>query len=821
MYVLMISLFRFSLLIFVVLQLGGCITAAKTTMIVKNHVWADSHSKEVTQGFEEQIGTYENWLLPENVQGAFGDVGKWELIHVCDAYYDQRQFHKAQSCAEFFMENHLPLMKKSGIDKNVIDEKEGYLLKILANINLDFGRFEKAYQYSNRAIKQFTGKNGDPNESYIRVHVINDLFASAVISALKTGRKQQAHKLARVMPDITFKNAFGGRAALAYEEKKVMAAQLRTFMALGDYQSAEKTLDHSLAGGYDWFMRSFFAVISGGLTELGGAGQEITDPFELDVLYMKGKLCLAKNDLICAKKYFDAMAKGSGSSWSDILNNKSDSILANRRGLLYLSLHAKGKIAEQERKIDEAIEFYKSAIDIVESQRATINTEASKIGFVGDKQVAYHDLINLLIERKLFDKALEYVERGKSRALVDLLATKQKFGNKKDQKNSMLVKLDDAEKKSFATHVLSGTNQRSVQRALIRKRYKDIQQSQPALASLVTVSAPSISALQQRLSNDETLVEYYGSDTQLYVFVMSRSGVGAVKLKVNNIQQNIIDFRAALMRPGTSEYKKYGQQLYLALIAPVVKQINTRNVTFVPHGALHYLPFSALLSLKAHLIEYYNIRILPSASVLQFLNKQQKTKGTMLALGNPDLNDRNLDLPGAQQEVMAIAKRQPGAQILLRKKATETAVKRHAGAYRYLHFASHGIFDADKPLQSGLLLAKDVANDGNLTVGELYDMNLNADLVTLSACETGLGKIANGDDVVGFNRGFLYAGAKSIISSLWKVDDIATNKLMQSFYTHLKRVDKRTALRAAQLAVKKQYPHPYYWAAFQLAGAVE
>ena len=122
-------------------------------------------------------------------------------------------------------------------------------------------------------------------------------------------------------------------------------------------------------------------------------------------------------------------------------------------------------------------------------------------------------------------------------------------------------------------------------------------------------------------------------------------------------------------------------------------------------------------------------------------------------------------------------------------------------------------------MQSSLLLAKDDSNDGHLTVSEIYDLDLNADLVTLSACETGLGKINNGDDVIGLNRGFLYAGANTIISSLWQVSDAATADLMQRFYQSNGK-DKRAALHSAQLSVKKIYPHPYYWAAFQMTGAV-
>jgi CHAT domain-containing protein len=175
-----------------------------------------------------------------------------------------------------------------------------------------------------------------------------------------------------------------------------------------------------------------------------------------------------------------------------------------------------------------------------------------------------------------------------------------------------------------------------------------------------------------------------------------------------------------------------------------------------------------------------------------------------------------------QDETIAITKDKPKSKLLLRKQATETAVKQYGAGFRYLHFATHGTFDAEKPLSSGLLLTGDGENDGTLTVGELYDLHLPADLVTLSACETALGKVANGDDVVGFTRGFLYAGTSSIVSSLWKVDDKATSILMQQFYKSLKETDKRQALRTAQLKVKDTYnSHPYFWAAFQITGSVQ
>jgi len=146
--------------------------------------------------------------------------------------------------------------------------------------------------------------------------------------------------------------------------------------------------------------------------------------------------------------------------------------------------------------------------------------------------------------------------------------------------------------------------------------------------------------------------------------------------------------------------------------------------------------------------------------------------------------------------------------------------KKTSGAFRYIHMASHGEFNPDTPQASRMLLSADATNDGNLTISEIYDLSLNADMVTLSACQTGLGDVKNGDDVVGLNRGFLYAGAKSIVASLWSVPDESTRVLMTSFYNNLKTTDKSSALQQAQLVGIKKYKHPLAWAAFQMTGGI-
>jgi len=804
-------------LLFVCLPLTSCLS---WQAMVRQSAERDLHADGIGH-YNKHIGSYGKW---NKVNGK--EKIDFYMSYLCFSYYEMRKFDKALSCIKFYEKFHLPeyvkQKKLGGLDTEaLVHSPEARFYEVISSLYFDFGDYQKAYDYASQGYESLKVNGGDTYQVSSFPAVVAKIFAIKAMAALQLNKKDEAVELVNAIPKIHIDRGLFGKAVPSEQLKIINAAQARVYMALGSYDKASKAINKSDVSGVDVFVRLGMAVATAGLSEFTWSG-DITNPYIMDNVYMQSKICFKTGKLGCAKKGYDSLIAG-GRSWFEALNGYA---IESRAGLFVLVQHERGLIALNEGDHEQALTHFKKSIELIESQRATLNTEASKIGFVGDKFAVYRDAVDLLVGMKRYDEAFAFVERGKARALVDMLSNKQQFDNKSKQKSNiaLLKNLTIAEnisyKKVDKNNNQNLDKQRAVHRALLRKRQKEIIQNQPELASLVTVSAPSISDLQSKLPANETLVEYYGDDKQLYAFVMSKSGVGAIKLNAQNIKQDIRDFRSNLMQPKTNKYKSIGLKLYTQLVSPVVKHIKTKNVTFVPHGALHYLPFSALPTKKAHLLDYYNIRILPSASVMTFLNKKSKANGSLLTLGNPDLNDPHLDLPGAQKEAIAITSKLKGAKLLLRKKATETAVKQYGGNFKYLHFASHGVFDPDKPLQSGLLLSKDAINDGNLTVGELYDLTLNADLVTLSACETALGKVANGDDVVGFTRGFLYAGAKSIVSSLWKVDDRATNKLMQSFYANLRQKDKRSALRAAQLTTKKQYNHPYYWAAFQLTGAI-
>jgi CHAT domain-containing protein len=491
----------------------------------------------------------------------------------------------------------------------------------------------------------------------------------------------------------------------------------------------------------------------------------------------------------------------------------------------YGALHGRGLVALAEKDLDEAISFFKRAIDVIERQRASITTEKNKIGFIGDKQTIYRNLVAALVELGRADEAFEYAERGKARALVDLLASKSSFGKGRnvDKIKAKLAELDRLERESLKLAALKeGSTTRSIE--IVKQTLK---QEMPEVASLVSVTTDKPSDIQVLLRPDEAIVEYFyqgeGNNKDaddLFAFVVTRDAIKAVTLDAKGLNDEVKAFRTAINKPNSNGWSQGASSLHRRLIAPLVSAIKgKKHLTIVPHGALHYLPFNALKANDGELlIQDHTIRLLPSASVMKFLNKGTAPTQSLLVFGNPDLNDPKMDLPGAQTEAKAIAKLWPDSKMVLRKHASESLFKKTASIFRYIHLASHGQFKQDAPMQSRVLLAADNDNDGSLTVSEIYDLKLNADMVILSACQTALGDVKNGDDVVGFNRGFLYAGAKSIVGSLWKVPDNPTKNLMVELYTNLKSMGLREAMRKAQLSALKKYKHPFNWAAFQVTG---
>lgn len=246
------------------------------------------------------------------------------------------------------------------------------------------------------------------------------------------------------------------------------------------------------------------------------------------------------------------------------------------------------------------------------------------------------------------------------------------------------------------------------------------------------------------------------------------------------------------------------------------------RLVIAPHAELHYLPFAALLdSAGRFLIERFELTTTPSASVWLALSRRptRQSDGVLALAPRPDA------LPASRSEVGAIA-RLAGANVLQGPAATESAFRRQAPERRVVHLATFGVLNKSNPLFSHVELGAGDGYDGRLEVHEIYSLELAADLVVLSACETGLGSgavgdVPAGDDWVGLTRALLHAGAAEVVATLWRVDDWATAALMERFYdSYESRPDPATDLAEAQRAVltAPATKHPFYWAGFVAVG---
>ncbi len=356
-------------------------------------------------------------------------------------------------------------------------------------------------------------------------------------------------------------------------------------------------------------------------------------------------------------------------------------------------------------------------------------------------------------------------------------------------------------------------------------------------------AAPSIKQLQNLIPDKTALVSYFIDDKndRLYTYIISKRNFNVTEIGLpSDYDKYITGLRNGLFFSEAATFSFAARNLHKLLIPRIPGNIN--DLVIIPTGRMGIIPFETLLTQDAtgetdfkelpYLLNQFSIRYEFSAGLL--LQKKRdgassKISSVMLCAPVTFLEKDNLfDLPGTEDEVNAIAnlfkEKNIGSQVYLKAQANETAIK--SGSlknYSLIHFATHGIVDENSPELSRIYLQSDSeAEDGNLFAGEIYNLELNAELVALSACQTGLGKISKGEGVIGLSRALIYAGAKKIIVSFWSVADESTSELMTDFYRQLLENPANNYsqdLRKAKLnLLKGSYAAPYYWAPFILIG---
>ncbi len=545
------------------------------------------------------------------------------------------------------------------------------------------------------------------------------------------------------------------------------------------------------------------------------------------VLYELASLDTLAGNLPSAMERFDAALKiASDLQFLDLQYQ----VLANR-----------GVAARRMGRFEASIADLRASAAIVNDLRANVSSDLSKIAYIDTRQSVFHDLAIALGEAGRADEALEAAEAGRARAFADLLNQRQIRGRRTDQaplrdlrtalssdrrlcrrggQSAASPGAPDRQRpgrRGAATTATAEPRARQPRgrrepqggrdqgdREAARRHARRVPRDPGRAAHLGRFSVrPRRSCPDQ---HDRSKNRGAGHDAS------PRAGVADAGGPEKPARPRPAVARAA-RAPGVSDPS------WLPPAAPA------STVVVIPHGATALVPFAALENARGvPLVERYTIAVAPSISIFRYTPaKRQELRAVddalIVADPVPPAASQLERLPGTLQEGRLVARRIGGRSLVLTgAAASESAVKGAVGGRRILHFATHGLVSPVRPVASSLVLGEGNGEDGYLRVDEIFGLELDADLVVLSGCSTGLGRLT-GDGIFGLTRAFIYAGTPSVVVSNWDVSDDATAVLMDRFYAQLARgASKAHALAAAQRATRRQFSHPALWAAFVLAG---
>lgn len=534
---------------------------------------------------------------------------------------------------------------------------------------------------------------------------------------------------------------------------------------------------------------------------------------------------------------------------------------------------------------ERACDYYERAMEEFDKRRHALSVDDNKIALAGDSEVqdlyfgAAHAAARWHLSAKSgaeflspqLQRAFFAIERGKARSLLDLIegaipnpnadgsvgSQWQQYrvqGTQLNTLRSLLSRCYEAEHLNRSTESMLKTKIHEKEK-LLRELEGKLSAGGPDPSSTIG-SVLSLSSLCRLLPTDTALLQYCYSRENMVAWKITASGITEVfviDVPEAYLEGRILQYHKACAT-GSSGTQDQGPWLATKLLP--FKSLDESRLIIVPYRCLHQLPFHTLPYEGQLLMSNKTISYLPSASVLRYLQADStpETDITILAVGNPwNMSSKNSltleeshlhELPSTQVEVEAIGQLIEGTRTLTGPDATKEVVSALLGNYRVLHFATHGSLSTEVPMLSAIHLA----GGESITVEDLMWRHLRADLVVLSACETGRGELTGGDDMIGFARALLAAGVKSVVVSLWSVDDAVTSFLMTKFYENLnKEWSPAEALQAAQLATRQatqhevqsflkslrnigrnitadcfqrpeSYSHPMYWAPFIIIG---
>lgn len=560
------------------------------------------------------------------------------------------------------------------------------------------------------------------------------------------------------------------------------------------------------------------------------------------LLYQRqGQETKAHAEALAAKEGFQAANLSGWAAEAQLILGEDLATLASvarATGRAWLESQAERTLGLQEADRGRALAHLRRSVAALESLRTGITPEDLHVAFLTDKEAVYGELASLLLsgtptETEL-EEALTVTERGRSRLLLERLLSAAESLPSNPTLERLRAELSRAYRETLPQdpaepqrHGLMVADLSLLENAYARA-LRQSELSQKLSDTILQGVLPEVGTLQAALASDETLVVYGRFGESIGAFLVEKERLLALPELASHraVQHAARRFRyhlqkmmdTPLLRPLLTEELKMELdtvlvRLYELLFQPLAPHLRTEKLVVVPTGVLHSLPLAALRDGSTSLLDRHELILAPSAAVWYTLTQRRRPTprtGPALVVGVSGVGTQQVEA-----EVKAIVPCLTEVTCLEGSAARVDAVRAACGGKAILHFATHALFRADNPLFSGLQLA-----DGWLLARDLYGLSLDAELVTLSACQTAVAQIAPGEEPLGLVRGFLAAGAGQVAASLWPADDAATAQLMTAFYQGLAQGTRPAgALRNAQKALRESGVHPYYWAAFCLIGS--
>ena len=547
----------------------------------------------------------------------------------------------------------------------------------------------------------------------------------------------------------------------------------------------------------------------------------------------------------------------------------------NEKSILW-EAHAKAGLALKEmNNFGPAMDHFYKSIEHIEDIRSKIHLEELKASYFGsDGRIdSYYNLVDLLYQmsqeypdQNHLKHAFETMEKAKARVFLDRLELSRiEFG--RDVNRDLLDKEDKLMgdiSNINATLIRPGLDQEQKQDLL--NKLDEFEQELETLNRTIRLNSPSYANFKhpQSVSLEEAQASLPDGSTAYFAYCIGKNCSYAFVIKRDKMKVFPLP-PADILRESVKDYLQIvtdkdrlnfqpGFELFSLLVQPGL-DLGMNRIIFIPDDILHFLPFETLLIKKDNLrwlVQDYRVSYVPSITSYReiLLRKKGKNrKKDILSFGNPYFGEhegtknsfavlsrdetrsdfRLNSLKYSQLEVDKIAAlfKKNRRDVYTKEKATETTLKRGAlMEYKIVHFATHGLIDNRNPARSSIVLSlRDQASeDGFLQMREVFGLKLDADLVTLSACQTGLGRFIKGEGIEGINRAFFFAGASSVLMSLWAVNDQASYQFMPRFYSHLRSSESIVdALRRSKIEMinSEALSHPFYWAGFVVSGKAD